>query len=228
MVAKHSNAYLVQNFLQKLKNHILGRLLPAHETIDTGEEFTQAQRNALAIINGRIYRHKVLRINYTTYDLRRAQDSLNPRTHSDIMVLSHEDLEKDLENPHPYWYARVIGIFHVDIRYNGPEIANQQPKRIDFLWVRWFARHSRSKYGWAARRLPRVGFYPRGDPNAFGFINPDDVIRAVHLIPAFRYGRTTELLPPSIARHESDNDEDWDWYYVNMYDIQHSRIILTD
>jgi len=179
-------------------------------------EFTPAQRNALAIINNCIYRHKVLRINYTTYDLRRAQDSLNPHTHSDIMVLSH----KDAENPHPYWYARIIRIFHVDVRYHGLEIPDHAAKRIDLLWVRWFARHTHSKCGWAVRRLPRVGFYPQDDPNAFGFIDPDDVVRTVHLIPAFRFGRTTALLPPSIARCKSDNDEDWDWYYMNMYVLQ--------
>ena len=33
-------------------------------------------------------------------------------------------------------------------------------------------------------------------------------IQAVHLIPAFWYGRTTELLPPSVTRCKSDNDED--------------------
>ena len=93
------------------------------------DKFTQAQRNALAIINNRIYRHKVLRIDYMTYDLRQAQDLLNPRTHSDVMVLSHEDTE----NPHPYWYARIIGIFHVDVRYHSPETPDHAPKRIDLL-----------------------------------------------------------------------------------------------
>ena len=47
---------------------------------------TFVERNALAIINGHIYRYKVLRVNYTTYDLRWARESLNPRTHSDVMV----------------------------------------------------------------------------------------------------------------------------------------------
>ena len=36
---------------------------------DEDDEFTQAQRNALAIVNNQIYHHKVLRINYTMYDL---------------------------------------------------------------------------------------------------------------------------------------------------------------
>ena len=173
---------MIQGFLPKLKNHILQRLMLSGEP---GDKFTQAQCNALAIINNRIYCHKVLHINYTTYDLQRAQDLLNPHTHSDIMVLSHEDTE----NPHPYWYARIIGIFHVDVRYHGPEIPDHAPKCIDLLWVRWFARHTHSKCGWAVCHLPRVSFYPQDDANMFGFIDPDDVVHGVHLIPAFRFGR---------------------------------------
>ena len=203
---------LLQGFLQKLKTHILGCLIPGSKADYGDEEFTLAQRNALHFINNRIYRHKVLRINYTTYDLRRAQDSLNPRTHSDVMVLSHEDIE----NAHPYWYARIIGIFHADVQYRGPELGNHAPRRINFLWVRWFARNRNVQSGWAVRRLPCISFYPQGEPEAFGFIDPEQVIRAAHLIPAFRFGRTTALLPPSIARRKSENDEDWDWYYVNM------------
>ena len=141
---------MIQGFLPKLKNHILRRLMLSGEPGNEDDEFTQAQCNALAIVNNQIYCHKVLRINYTTYDLQWAQDSLNPRTHSDVMVLSHEDTE----NPHPYWYAQIIGIFHVDVRYRGPEIPDHAPKRIDLLWVRWFACHTHSKCGWAVCRLP--------------------------------------------------------------------------
>ena len=128
------------------------------------------------------------------------------------MVLSHEDVE----NAHPYWYARIIGIFHVDVQYRGPELSNHTPKRINFLWVRWFAHNRNLKCGWAVRHLPCIGFYPQGESKAFRFIDPKQVIRVAHLIPAFRFGRTTTLLPPSIAHPKSENDEDWDWYYVNM------------
>ncbi|KAE9387587.1 hypothetical protein BT96DRAFT_837432 [Gymnopus androsaceus JB14] len=50
-----------------------------------------------------MYKHKVLRVNYTTYDMRRAQDS-NPiqRTHPHVMVLSDDD-------DHPYCYACILG-----------------------------------------------------------------------------------------------------------------------
>ena len=172
----------------------MGHLIPGSKADDGGVEFTLAQCNALHFINNHIYRHKVLHVNYTTYNLHRAQDSLNSRTHADVMVLSHEDIE----NPHPYWYARIIRIFHVDIWYVGLEMWAPAPKRIDFLWVRWFARNRNLKAGRAVCRLPCIGFYPHDEPEGFGFINPKQVIRGVHLIPAFRFGHTTALCNGSI------------------------------
>ncbi|KIM56239.1 hypothetical protein SCLCIDRAFT_133125 [Scleroderma citrinum Foug A] len=200
-----------QGFLLKLKNHVLGRLL-ANKGLGE-EEFTQVQHNCLTFINNHIHQHHLLHINYTTYNLWQAQDSLNPSTHPDIMVLSHEDTE----NPHPYWYARIIGVFHAKVRYRGPEVQDPAPKRINFLWVQWFTHNKNIKASWSVHRLPCVGFYPQGESNAFSFVNPHNVIRGVHLIPAFCYGLTSELLPPtSIGHHESDNGKDWDWYFVNM------------
>ncbi|KIO02237.1 hypothetical protein M404DRAFT_148350, partial [Pisolithus tinctorius Marx 270] len=133
--------------------------------------------------------------------------------HADIMVLSHETEE----NPHPYWYACIIAIFHLEVRYNGPELDDRSTRRIDVLWVHWFARDKNFKAGWSAKHLLWVGFYPQDDlANAFGFIDPNDVVRAVHLIPAYHFGCTKDLLPPSTARRKLENDEDWEWYYVNM------------
>ena len=76
-------------------------------------------------------------------------------------------------------------------------------------------------------RLPRIGFVPYGSADPYGFIDPDDIIRGVHLIPVFAYGYTDRLLSQdtvSIARHplkrRHDNSDDMnvDWvnYYVNM------------
>lgn len=48
---------------------------------------TAHEHLSLRIANNRIYHHRVCRINYTTYDVRRAQDSINPRTHADISTL---------------------------------------------------------------------------------------------------------------------------------------------
>ena len=67
--------------------------------------------------------------------MRRDQDSLNPRTQADVMLLAHEDLTA--RNSHPYWYARIIGLFHVYVTCAGDSRGEQ---RIDFLWVRWLGR----------------------------------------------------------------------------------------
>ncbi|KAG6840446.1 hypothetical protein H0H93_004646, partial [Arthromyces matolae] len=64
------------------------------------------------------------------------------------------------------------------------------------------------------KRLPRLRFLSNGDPEAYGFLNPDEVIRGSHIIPAFHYGSTGEQVA-SIARGEDELD-DWCYYYVNM------------
>jgi hypothetical protein len=163
------------------------------------------------IANNKIYEHSVLRINYTTYNLRREQDSLNPRTRADVMVLSHEDDD----DRHPYWYARIIRIFHVDV-WDCNDGAMEKPRRMEFLFVRWFGRDAKFLSGWSAKCLPRIGFITGEDPNAFGFLDPDVIIRGVHLIPAFHSGKTQELLPISFVRHDADQNQDWLYFYVNM------------
>jgi hypothetical protein len=204
---------LPQQFIPRLKNHILFHISPNTEGVND-KDFTAAERQQLRFINNRIYHHKALRINYTTYDCRRDQDTINPRSHADIMVLSDEDEER---NPHPYWYARVVGIFHVFVRHNDPTQRNAQPKKIDILWVRWFGRNLRFKSGWAAKRLHQIGFLKHDNPDgAFGFLDPENVIRGVHLIPGFHYGQTTDLLGPSDIRRPDDNNQDWVYFYVNM------------
>jgi hypothetical protein len=85
-------------------------------------------------VNDRIYASKVLHVNYTTYDVRRGQDSMNPCTHCDVMVLSPET-DPDA---HPFWYARVLGVFHTDVIHMGPAANNHSVQHLEFLWVRWF------------------------------------------------------------------------------------------
>lgn len=202
-----------QNFLPRLKDHLLARILGQEYNGDE-TEFSAAEQAQVIFINDHIFRHKVLRINYTTYDLRREQDSLNPRTHTDIMVLSREA-------EHPYWYARILGIFHTNVVYTGDNApgfdSSPGPQQMDFAWVRWFGRDPNNyQSGWKAKCLHRLGFIAADEPGAFGFLDPSQIIRGVHLIPAFAYGRTEELLPPSIARPIHENNEDWKFYYVNM------------
>ncbi|KAJ6548395.1 hypothetical protein B0H19DRAFT_952627 [Mycena capillaripes] len=88
---------------------------------------------------------------------------------------------------------------------------------MEILWVRWFGRDLSHKAGWKARRPHRVGFIDSASDGAFGFLDPAQEIRAAHLITAFHYGRTSELLPKSIARQPSEQDQDWNFYYVNCF-----------
>ncbi|KAJ7174311.1 hypothetical protein C8R46DRAFT_1214519 [Mycena filopes] len=58
----------VQDFQPKFQEHLLGRLV--HPTWSgTGNEFSAEERNQVSFVGNHIYRHKVLRINFTTYDV---------------------------------------------------------------------------------------------------------------------------------------------------------------
>jgi hypothetical protein len=129
------------------------------------------------------------------------------------MLLSHD------KETHPYWYARVIGIFHVDVIHTGPLSKSPHKQRIDFLFIRWFGRDLDHRAGWQARRLHRVGFLDAEQPGAFGFLDPAVVIRGVHMIPGFAYGTCTDLLSParSVARLPLNEVQDWRCYYVGMW-----------
>jgi hypothetical protein len=166
------------------------------------------------IVNNRIYSVKLLRVNFTTYDVRRDQDSMNPRTHADVMVKSREDTA----NGHPFWYARVLGVFHAQIFHTGPLARNRSVQHMEFLWVRWFGTVEGHRHGPKVAQLPKVGFLLGTDESAFGFLDPSLVIRGCHLIPAFADGRTSEILstPYSLGRPIGEVD-DWATFYVMMY-----------
>ena len=125
------------------------------------------------------------------------------------MVLSSDDAQ-------PYWYAHIVGIFHAMVLQIGPKSKSWQPKKMEFLFVRWFGIDDDPSEigGWKTKKLHQIGFV-EGD-EAFGFVDPADVIRGVHLIPWFSQGRTKELLGPSFAQSVLENNEDWVRYYVNM------------
>jgi hypothetical protein len=213
---------LLQDFLPQLQSHLLSRLL--EKKYDGDEEtYTLAERGTVNILNNTIFQHKQLRVNYTTYDLRRDEDTIKPRTKPFVMVLSHEDKpEEEGLSAHPYWYARVLGIYHTFVMHMGPKSKTQVPKRMDFLRVRWLGRNPQYDAGWKKRRLYLVGYVPGG----FGFLDPALIVRGAHLIPAFAFGRTSEILGPSIARFENEGDEDWKYYYVNMY-VCHFISLIT-
>ncbi|KAH6877025.1 hypothetical protein BKA70DRAFT_1124772 [Coprinopsis sp. MPI-PUGE-AT-0042] len=213
------------------KAHLLGRILGRAYDGDEDGNFSPEQLRQVVFINDTIYQHQRLRINYTTYDCRRAQDMLGLSSDQQktsetdaekrpfIMLEAHEPPPKPGEpEPHPYWYAEIIGIFHAKILYNDPATFNPETKSMDFLWIRWLGPRETYTSGWKAQKLHRVSYVtPREDSPMFGFLDPANVIRAVNLMPVDRYGRSTCGLGPSIARPNIDDDMDWAYYDVGMF-----------
>lgn len=160
-----------------------------------------------------------MRINYTTYDVRRAQDTINPNTdRRDIMLLSPQKLAGS-DSCHQYQYTRVLGIYHANVIYM---IQNRyHSRRMEFLLVRYFEviEDVPVQRGWSVARLDKLKFHPMGLDGAFGFVDPDQVIRGCHLIPRFCNGK---LQPVSMNREKARplsafarDHEDWKVYYVN-------------
>ncbi|KAK0495613.1 hypothetical protein EDD18DRAFT_1075501, partial [Armillaria luteobubalina] len=67
-----------------------------------------------------LYIINVLQINYTTYDVCCDQDSINPLTCSDVIILAN-DSNSEASTTHPYWCTQIIRLFHANIHYNDPD-----------------------------------------------------------------------------------------------------------
>lgn len=180
------------------------------------EDYSNEDRNSLRFVGQKIYSVQTCRLFYTTYDLQRESDTINPRTHPDIMLRSPETDE----GAEPYWYARVIGIYHANVWAERTDIPGARSvRRMEFLWVRWFGKEPQYISGSRGARLPKVGFVESTDEFAFSFVDPANVVRGCHLIPAFHEGRTVDLLPVphSVSRClKPDDNDDWVNFYVNM------------
>ncbi|CDO75898.1 hypothetical protein BN946_scf184523.g7 [Trametes cinnabarina] len=198
------------DFIPKLHRHLYGRLLgPAGTPPDKNLVPSRSDLASLRIRHNRLYMHRRMLVNYTSYDMRRDQDTISPRCHPDVMLLAEPD------SPHPYMYARVLGMFHVNAYLAGH--ANEEATLLQVLWIRWYNFDESSPWGPESGRLPRVSFAPLDD-EPFGFIAPDQVLRGVHLIPAFAHGLSDSALPGySIARLEDEEDQDFSYYNVGIF-----------
>ncbi|TEB34880.1 hypothetical protein FA13DRAFT_1613160, partial [Coprinellus micaceus] len=206
-----------QNFIPKLRAHLLGRRLNRKFHGDNHDDFTHDGTNSVSIRGQKIYRVATCQVNYTTYGDRRDFDAINSSTHPDIMVYSKDD-NRETEK---FWHARVLGIYHAKVSTSHPGAASQAVERMHFLFVRWYG----AEPGWRSGRaqLPKVGFVKHEadfDNFAFGFLDPGQVLRGCHLIPVFTAGLTDELLPyPSKIASQIDESktEDWVNFYVNIF-----------
>ncbi|KAH7918336.1 hypothetical protein BV22DRAFT_1134671 [Leucogyrophana mollusca] len=218
----------IKAFLPRLKKHLLPRIRAALRSeateIDRLQSYDpQAETPSeddwrfVFFKNEVIHEHKLMRINYTTYDVRRAQDVINPSTtHNNIMTLATTapDAPECFPSQHPFRYARVVGIFHANVIFTGPGTPDYNTRHLEFLWVRWYEIEEESA-GWDASRLDRVRFLPMADEDAFGFLDPKDVLRGCHVIPAFACGKL-HADGISISRCVDDS-QDSKYYYVNRF-----------
>ncbi|KAI5896414.1 uncharacterized protein SCHCODRAFT_01150321 [Schizophyllum commune H4-8] len=205
-----------QSFMRKLREHLLARLENYNHASDP-PAYNDLQLAQVVIQNDRVFPHATLAVNYTTYDIRRDQDLIHVPAvsgrppdddflgHRDVMVYNTSDIR-----PHPFAYARVLKVFHARISH--PTLS-PEPRRVEFLWVRWFSLIDHGQSGPTKMRLERLQYLD--GPSAFGFVDPSEVIRGCHLMPVFHRGRTRELLGPSLYRDSSEGD--WASYYVGRF-----------
>jgi hypothetical protein len=177
----------------------------------------------------RMYSHCFFRLNYTTYDVRREQDVIHPTSsHRDIVLLATSG---DHCTNHQFLYARVLGVYHVNVIYTGAGMLDYRPRRLDFLWVRWFEYVGDKSVSWADCTLDSVRFPPMASEGAFGFVDPDDVLRSCHIVSAFESG---QVHSDNVGLSRcADDSHDWRFYHVNRYAhltklLHHDLVSITD
>jgi hypothetical protein len=209
----------------KLKRHLFLRLQlrasvgsgerQASSTSDLNiEESVLAEGATKVVIQGqRIFRHKLMYLNYTTYDLRQDQDIVNPSSsRRDVMFLGVSSADGEEADDHRHIYGRVLGIFHVNAMVADVGSDTRHWQRFDLLWIRWF-KPLGPEQQWSSKRLDVLAFPPVSEPDSFSFADPEDALRACHITPRFSKG----ISKPSRCDRSvcADNRNDWREYFVN-------------
>jgi hypothetical protein len=121
------------------------------------------------------------------------------------MVLADgEDAES-----HPFLYGCVLGVYHVNVIYISPGMVDYRPRRVEFVWVHWYD-HIKPYGSWTGRTLDQLHFPGEG---AYDFIDPADIVRGCHIIPAFAQGKCDMNGRGSAeAAHLARG---WNKYYIN-------------
>lgn len=181
-----------------LHHHLLSRIRGE----DSNLRYPDHMLSRVCIVGERVNVHKIIRINYTTYDFQRDFDSVNPRTNADVIIGSLTN-----ETGYPYLYGRIRSIFHVMVLDMQDRTCPVGGRRHDVALVRWFRANLAQPSGIEHKRLIPLEFVPTDeeDVEPFGFINPEDIIRGVHILNAPAHGKS---------------GEDYKRYYVGM------RVIL--
>jgi hypothetical protein len=123
---------------------------------------------------------------------------MNPQTQADIMTLVPEGIT----DVHPFSYARILGVFHCDIVHNDNGTLTA-PIPLSFLWVRRFCLDHSFTGGFKRKWVHCIEFLNKQAADAYGFVDPDEVIRASHLIPAFCHGPTNAVAYTTLGRNQT-------------------------
>ncbi|KAG6376633.1 hypothetical protein JVT61DRAFT_1617 [Boletus reticuloceps] len=103
--------------------------------LDDSYSASEATIDHVLLRDGRIYQHRVLHINYTTYNVNHGQDNFNLGSqHRDIMMLAGNREESQVVSDH-FCYAQIISIYHANVQYIGPSLHDYNARQLDFLHV---------------------------------------------------------------------------------------------
>lgn len=179
------------------------------------DEISSIDPDSIILKSDCMYPHKLLRVNYMTYDVRHSQDVINStNSHHNIMLLADSNPSNRPTNEVKFFkYAHVLGTFHVNVIYVGPGSVGLQSQRIEFLWVRWYKVIGNGNSGWGHSKLDRLHFLPITQNEAFGFVDPSEVIRGCHVIPRFMLG--CRYSHGQGISYSGKDSEDWMEYYIN-------------
>ena len=113
---------------------------------------------------------------------------------------------------HHFLYARVLGAYHANVIYTGHGVQDYKARRFEFLWVRWYEVVDPESSGWRKHKLDSVRFPPLHDSDSFGFVDPVNVLRGCHLLPAFSKGKRNKA-GVDVSQCAKDS-KDYELYYV--------------
>ena len=214
---------LLQHFFPKLREHLLHRIQTSplweggpfnirtasstgssHNTHGNACDFVFFKKDCM-------YHHKLVRFHFTTYDVHRGTNIVNPGTCRCNIMLLADDVEGS-GNLHHFLYAQVLGASHANVIYAGPGMQDFEAHRFDFLWVQWFEVVDPASSGWSSSKLDLVHFPPMNEGDSFGFVDPKDVLRGCHIIPAFAKGKRQETAV-NLSRYAKDS-KDYNQYYI--------------
>ena len=99
--------------------------------VEFHDSLTDEDCNRVCIVGNKLFSAGTLRVNYTTYDVCREQNTVNPHTHPFVMVKSG----KTTKNVHPFWYAQVLGMFHASVLDTDVESTVRSPQHVEFFFL---------------------------------------------------------------------------------------------